>query len=107
MKLVVDTTNSEKIVLKLDEKEFETVAKKEKSQRLLPFLAEVLEKEKTALSDISSIEVVHGTGSFTGIRVGVSVANTLGWLLQIPVNGRRPSKGEFAEIIYKGGSSHE
>jgi tRNA threonylcarbamoyladenosine biosynthesis protein TsaB len=100
MKLSIDTTSAEKIVLKLDDAFHETEAKKRSSQRLLPFLQEVLEKEEKALSDIHSIEVVQGEGSFTGIRVGLSVAYALGWLLQIPVNGKRPDKGEFAKIRY-------
>lgn len=39
------------------------------------------------LSDITEIQVKTGPGSFTGLRVGVSVAKTLGKLLHIPVNG--------------------
>ncbi|MFH1536127.1 MAG: hypothetical protein ABIC96_03620 [Patescibacteria group bacterium] len=35
------------------------------------------------------IEVETGPGSFTGLRVGVSVANALGFALNIPVNGKK------------------
>jgi tRNA threonylcarbamoyladenosine biosynthesis protein TsaB len=100
MKLFIDTTSSEKIVLRLEDKVYETNARKEKSQRLLPFLMEILDKENRQLSNLQSIEVGQGVGSFTGIRVGVSIANALGWILQIPVNGKRPDKGEFASIEY-------
>lgn len=38
---------------------------------------------------LKGVEVEKGQGSFTGIRVGVAVANALGWSLNIPVNGKR------------------
>ena len=100
MKLYIDTSSSEKIVVGLDEKKFETPAKKGASQRLLPFIVELLKKEGKDLKEIKEIEVNTGPGSFTGLRVGVSVANALGWALKIPVNGKDISKGEIPEIKY-------
>lgn len=38
---------------------------------------------------LEGIEVETGPGSFTGLRVGVSVANALGYVLGIPVNGKK------------------
>ena len=55
MKLYIDTSNSEKIVVGLDEKKFETPAKKGASQRLLPFIVELLEKEGKKLEEIKEI----------------------------------------------------
>ena len=49
MKLYIDTSDSEKITVGLDEKKFETPAKKGASQRLLPFIVELLEKEGKSL----------------------------------------------------------
>ncbi len=100
MKLTIDTSNVEKIILKIDGKKYETEGTRRSSQKLLPFLMEVVEKEGKKVTDVTEIETVQGSGSFTGLRVGVSVANTLGYLLQIPVNGKFPDKGEFAEIHY-------
>lgn len=93
MKLTIDTSNSEKIILELDENVYDTEAKHEKSQRLLPFLQEVLEKEGKSFIDISSIDFKEGKGSFTGIRLGASVANALGFLLDIPINGKSLKDG--------------
>ena len=100
MKLFIDTSSSEKIVIGLDDERFETEARKDKSQKLLPFIDELLKKKKKTVKDITEIEINTGPGSFTGLRVGVSIANTLGWVLGIPVNGKDLRKGEIVEIKY-------
>lgn len=38
---------------------------------------------------LTGIEVETGPGSFTGLRVGVAVANALGFSLNISVNGKK------------------
>jgi tRNA threonylcarbamoyl adenosine modification protein YeaZ len=101
MKLFIDTSDRENIVVGIDKKRFKTKAREEKSQKLLPFIVEVLKKEKKDFKDISEIEVNPGPGSFTGLRVGVSVANALGWALDVPVNGKNIKKGESPEIKYE------
>jgi len=101
MKLFIDTSSSEKIIVGLNEKKFETEAKKGASQRLLPFIVELIEKKRKKLEDIKEIEINTGPGSFTGLRVGVSVANALGWALGIPVNGKDLKKGEVVDIKYE------
>lgn len=100
MKLSIDTSSSEKIILSLDNMVFETEARREKSQGLLPFLENILSSENKKLTDISEIEVNQGPGSFTGLRVGLSIAHTLGWILHVPVNGKQVSKGELVELTY-------
>jgi tRNA threonylcarbamoyladenosine biosynthesis protein TsaB len=94
--LLIDTTNNKEMMvgLKIDGKE---ILKKQpldtrKAQVVLPMLEEILKKQSLRLEDISSIEVNPGPGSFTGIRVGLSIANTLGFLLNIPVNGEKIGK---------------
>lgn len=57
----------------------------QKAQVVLPLIDELLRKHRVKLSDIDEIRVHTGPGSFTGIRVGMSVANALGWTLNIPV----------------------
>lgn len=100
MVLYIDTSDREKITLKLDNKKFETMAKDRTSQKLLPFIDEVLGKNKMTPKDISEIQVNTGPGSYTGLRIGVAIANTLGWELGIPVNGKDIEKGETVEINY-------
>jgi tRNA threonylcarbamoyladenosine biosynthesis protein TsaB len=101
MKLYIDTSDSEKIVVGLDGERFETEARKEKSQKLLPFINELLKKKGKEIKDLKEIEVNTGPGSFTGLRVGVSVANAIGWTLGIPVNGKDLKNDESIEIKYK------
>jgi len=100
MKLFIDTSNSEKVIVAIDGRRYEDDSPREKSQKILPFIDKILKKEGIGLKQITEIEVNTGPGSFTGLRVGVSVANTLGWVLEIPVNGNNLSKGEFVEIKY-------
>ena len=59
----------------------------------------VLKGKGLTLKDIDSIEVNTGPGSFTGIRVGMSIANALSFSLKIPVNGKKV--GDFAQASYK------
>ncbi len=88
--LSIDTTDNKKIILTLTVKDNKiTVSKKIKSwasQLLLPMISTMLVKHNVSLSDLDLITVKTGEGSYTGIRVGLTVANTLGWLLDIPVD---------------------
>lgn len=93
MILKIDTTQREEITVSLiDDKGKETnLSTKQKlgSQALLPLIIKALKKKRLKFSDLSAIEVNSGPGSFTGTRVGVTVANVLGYALNIPVNGKK------------------
>ncbi len=52
---------------------------------LLPMIKELLEEQSITLKDIEKIIVINGPGSFTGIRIGLSVVKTIGYSLKIPV----------------------
>lgn len=101
MRLYIDTSRADTITVGLDDRRYETDARQEKAQKLLPFIDELLKKKGKKLEDITEIEVNPGPGSFTGLRVGVSVANTLGWVLGVPVNGKDLRKGEIIDINYE------
>jgi len=98
MKLYIDTSDNTKIIIGLDKKRWEFKTKRHKSQKLLDLVDKTMKKNKKTLKDISEIEVNLGPGSFTGLRVGVSVANALGWALKIPINGK--IVGELVEPKY-------
>lgn len=74
------------------------------SQVLLPLIIKLLPTPTSGVSPqshsrsgiwklLEGIEVETGPGSFTGLRVGVSVANALGFALGIPVNGKKLETG--------------
>lgn len=130
MILKLDTTHPKQISIELIEKK--TLDKLVEinqmgSQILLPSIVNILKRNKQSLrssrlkqslrsssagwrteglkkylKDITAIEVNTGPGSFTGTRVGVAIANALGFALNIPVNGspRSPRKaGEKSKIV--------
>lgn len=54
---------------------------------LTPQIVHVMELAKAAKSDLQAIGVALGPGSFTGLRVGMSVAKGLAFALKIPILG--------------------
>src|SRR5690554_2213743 len=61
------------------------VTPREHSQRILGFVQEVLDEQGLTLKQLDAIVVGHGPGSFTGVRIGVSVAQGLAFSQQLPV----------------------
>lgn len=100
MILCINTKDQKKVVVSLknkgqvvDEMESEN---EYGSQVLLPLINKILDVNKLDTSYLTDIEVEIGPGSFTGLRVGVSVANALGYALGIPVNGKKIE----TELVY-------
>ncbi len=92
MTLSIDTTAWERAIIKLLDAdghavdEVTLVAQKELSARLLSVVDNMLKRNGVQLSQVQNIHVQVGPGSFTGTRIGVSMANALGLALRIPVN---------------------
>lgn len=57
------------------------------AERLLPMIEELLAKAKIAYADINRIAVTTGPGTFTGLRIGLSVARGLALSLNVPCIG--------------------
>ena len=89
MKLFLDTSNNQKTVVGLGDKRLEKPTGKDKSQQALLLIDQILKKNKKKVSDITEIEINLGPGSYTGLKIGAAIANTLGFALDIPVNGQR------------------
>lgn len=93
MILKINTKDQKQIVvsLKKDGKVVDSLTEENEygSQVLLPLIKKILKKNKVDYGDLAGVEVEAGPGSFTGLRVGVSVANALGFALGIPVNGKK------------------
>ncbi len=79
------------VTLKKDGKSIKTLSEENQygSQVLLPLIMKLLQTANCELKTLKGIEVEKGPGSFTGLRVGISVANSLGFALRIPVNGKK------------------
>jgi len=89
MKLFIDTSDGKKTIVKLEEMVLEKTSESHDSQQALILIEEILKKNKKTLQDLTEIEVNEGPGSFTGLRIGIAVANTLSFVLDISVNGKR------------------
>jgi tRNA threonylcarbamoyladenosine biosynthesis protein TsaB len=94
--LYIDTRNNSKIVIRLtaDKKTYEEVstASRDKAQAALPMIEKVIKKAKIKVSELNKIYVETGQGSFTGLRVGISIANALSFAGTVAVNGKTLGK---------------
>jgi tRNA threonylcarbamoyladenosine biosynthesis protein TsaB len=59
--------------------------KKNHSVRAMPAIDELLKECGLKPSDLTQIAVAKGPGSYTGVRIGVTIAKTLAWSLNIPI----------------------
>ena len=65
------------------------------SQVILQSIDDLLKKTRISLSEIDTVDTHAGPGSYTGLRVGASIANTLAFCLNIPLNN-----GVIGEFVY-------
>lgn len=84
--LLIDTSTSNIIVSIIDNDKILYECKEnilyDMSSKILPIIDNGLKNSGLMLADIDKIFVVNGPGSFTGIRVGVTVAKTIAWALK-------------------------
>jgi len=67
------------------------------SKTLLNLIDNLLKKNQLKLDNLRGILVVNGPGSFTSIRIGLAVANTLAYLLKIPAVGIKINEFNLTE----------
>jgi tRNA threonylcarbamoyladenosine biosynthesis protein TsaB len=60
---------------------------RELAEQLLGHLQQVLAVHDSSFKELSGIGVFKGPGSFTGLRIGMSIVNTLADDLSIPIVG--------------------
>lgn len=90
MIILLDTSSHEaKLVFIEGADSVETVwqADRELAKGLLAWLQKQLEGRGKGWMDISGLGVYRGPGSFTGLRIGITVMNTLSESLKIPIVG--------------------
>ena len=84
MKLYLDTSTPETI-LRLDNHEYRYVFANDLAEKLLQFIKDQLAANGKTWQDLTEITFMSGPGSFTGLRIGASVVNTLAHELDIPL----------------------
>lgn len=95
MKLYLDTSTP-KTILKLDDKTYERESGRTLARDLLKFIHDKLVENGADWKDLTEITFFSGPGSFTGLRIGATVVNTLSQDLKIPLFNHR---GEKCDII--------
>ncbi|MBQ8992282.1 tRNA (adenosine(37)-N6)-threonylcarbamoyltransferase complex dimerization subunit type 1 TsaB [Candidatus Saccharibacteria bacterium] len=96
MKLYLDTSDQNRCVLMLDDQTYEWEAKKELAEKLLKFIKDKLAENGKTWQDLTEITFFSGPGSFTGLRIGAAIVNTLATELQIPLYNQN---GEKLQIV--------
>ncbi|MBR0488076.1 tRNA (adenosine(37)-N6)-threonylcarbamoyltransferase complex dimerization subunit type 1 TsaB [Candidatus Saccharibacteria bacterium] len=84
MKLYLDTS-TKTTILKLDDQTYEWESGHDLAEQLLSFIRDKLSENQKTWSDITAITFMSGPGSFTGLRIGATVVNTLAHELNIPL----------------------
>ena len=101
-KIFIDTSDrkNSKVILYIEEgQKDKELSRKEECPDVVTVVKEILNENHITLSDLAAIESNLGPGSFTGLRVGVTVSNILNWILgrkkidnlDYPEYGREPN----------------
>ena len=89
--LAIDTSNKTMSVALGDENgvigEITSNANQNHSVQLMPAIEKIIQDHGWIPSDLTKVVVAKGPGSYTGVRIGVTVAKTLAWTLGIDLVG--------------------
>lgn len=89
--LAIDTSNYPLGIALIDDNqvigEYITNIKKNHSVRVMPAIDALCRECDVKPAELEKIVVAEGPGSYTGVRIGVTIAKTLAWTLQIPLVG--------------------
>lgn len=87
--LYIDTSSSYLYSAIIEDDKLISEIKEEYGQNLskvaLPRIVSMFEDNNLEAKDIDKIIVVNGPGSFTGIRIGLTIAKVYAWSLNIPI----------------------
>lgn len=104
MKLYLDTSTPTTI-LKLDDKTYEWESGRDLAESLLAYIRDKLSENNKTWQDITEITFMSGPGSFTGLRIGASVVNTLASELNIPLLDHHGNKHKIILPEYGRGAN--
>lgn len=92
-KLYIDTRDNKKVIahIEKDGKKFEAVSTSENRhpESILVLIEKACKDAGISIHDVDEIQVEEGPGSYTGLKVGASVANALGFSLNIKINDKK------------------
>lgn len=84
--LVLDSTAQNRTTVALWQNgQLEKISQEVRAQELQVLIEKLLQKLQMTYEDFDAFAVLTGPGSYTGTRIGVTSANTLGWLHHKPV----------------------
>ena len=106
MFLVIDTSNNAEFHIALLEKQACLLSKNIKApfqqeELFLTTFDKMLLELNQKKTTIEAIGIVDGPGSFSSLRIGTTVANTLGWSLGIPLVSVHGDEFNNNDELYK------
>ena len=91
--LLIDTSSSNVVVSIIDDDriiyEYKKYVESDLASKILTIIDNGLRECESTIKEIDKIFIVNGPGSFTGVRVGVTVAKNIAWSLDkdiIPIS---------------------
>lgn len=87
MKLYVDAHDNLKTVIKVGQHEYTKEYQSPRDQDIFSAVQTALKQAELSPNQLSEIEVYPGPGSYTGLRLAFAIAQAIGYVNQIPVNG--------------------
>ena len=94
--LFIDTRDSKKVIVRLEigAKKFKSISVNQtnRPESVVSLIGDVFKKANVRVSEIDEIKVEEGPGSYTGLKVGASVANALSFALNKKINGKEIGK---------------
>lgn len=115
MLLAINTASSRAAIALIDGKstaEDSWQSQNNEAEKLMPAIHALLESKSKRFSDIKKVLAISGPGSFTGLRVGITVANTIAHLNKCPLyaidtfkyhwNSHTKAKNKTALLIFAG-----
>ena len=87
--LFIDTHDLDLVIALYKDKQLKDKEIKESlrnhSDYTMSIIDEIIKRNNIGIHDIKEILVVNGPGSFTGVRIGVTIAKMLAYTLNIPI----------------------